>query len=346
MTDTVPLTIAFRVDGNHAMGLGHLMRCRALAEALIAAGHRCSFLVAAPDPEVTAPLKAAGIAILAIDPARDRDAAETLTQCRALGAAALVIDGYHFEDGWRRAARAVATPIVAFADGPLRPGHADLLIDAASPESSDPSELFGPDYVLLRRELVEAARLPLLPIEQRPTILITFGGSDPLALTHRVTISLFGLLPDTQLAVVIGPATEGGDAVARSLRALGRRVTVHRAPPAMGELMRHAGLAVSAAGGTVGELAALGVPAVLAVVADNQLAGAQACVAAGWCSGVDARTDPAASNRLALAAVHLWLHPEKRALWAARARSAVDPGGADRVAAALLAAIARRKAGN
>lgn len=344
MTENGSHNIAFRVDGNEAMGLGHLMRCRALAEALIVAGHRCAFLVASPEPAVIAPLERAGIRILPIDLARDHDATETLQYCTSLGAAALVVDGYHFLEDWRRCARAMAKPILTFADGPFRPGYADLLLDAASPPSIDPSELFGPDYVLLRRELVESARLPLLPIEQRPTILITFGGSDPLALTHRVTISLFALLPDTQLAVVIGPATRSGEAVANSLRALGRRITVHRAPSAMGELMRLAGLAVSAAGGTVGELAALGVPAVLAIVADNQLAGAQACVAAGWCSGVDARTDPGASNRLALAAVHLWLQPEKRALWAARARSAVDPGGADRVAAALLAAIARHEA--
>lgn len=346
MTDNSSLTIAFRVDGDQAMGLGHLMRCRALAEALITAGHRCTFLVASPERAIMAPFEQAGIRILPIDAAGDHDATETLQECTSLGAAGLVVDGYHFTEDWRRRARALAKPILAFADGPFRPGYADLLLDAASPASIDPSELFGPDYVLLRRELVESARLPLLPIEQRPTILITFGGSDPLALTHRVTISLFALLPDTQLAVVIGPATEGGNAVAESLRALGRRITIHRAPPAMGELMRHAGLAVSAAGGTVGELAALGVPAVLAVVADNQVAGAQACVAAGWCSGVDARTDPAASDRLVLAAVHLWLNPEKRALWAARARSAVDPDGADRVAAALLAAIARHDAGN
>lgn len=114
------------------------------------------------------------------------------------------------------------------------------------------------------------------------------------------------------------------------------------APPAMGVLMRQSGLAVSAAGGTVGELAALGVPAVIAVVADNQVAGAAACGADGWCEAIDARGNPAAAVLLAEAATRLWHDPATRDAWAMRARAAVDPGGADRVAAALLEAIARR----
>lgn len=346
MTNQGPWTILFRVDGNHAMGLGHLMRCRALAEALIASGHRCAFLVASPDPEIIAPLTAVGIDIRPVDPDHDRDASETLARCATLGAAALVIDGYHFGDAWRRGVRALGKPILAFADGPLRPDHADLLIDAASPSSADPEELFGPDYVLLRRELVEAARLPPLPIAQRPAILITFGGSDPMALTQRTTTELCAVLPDAALTVVIGPAVEHGPAVADGLRALGPRVTVLMAPPTMGTLMRRAGLAVTAAGGTVGELAALGVPAVLAIIAENQIAGAQACVADGWCLAIDARADSDAPRKLAQTAVQLWHNAERRALWAARARAAVDPGGADRAAATLLAAITRHNREN
>ena len=101
---------------------------------------------------------------------------------------------------------------------------------------------------------------------------------------------------------------------------------------------------MSAAGGTAGELAALGVPTILTIIADNQVAGAQACVNDGWCAVVDARDNPAAVDELIPATVQLWHDHDKRAAWAARARAAVDPGGADRAAAALLSAISRDQA--
>ncbi len=339
MTERTPRTIVFRVDGNHAMGLGHLMRCRALAEALIGGGYSCVFFVASPRRDVTDPLEAAGIEILAVDPEGDRYAFETLAGFSKLGAAALVIDGYHFDETWRLKARSVGRPILTFADGLFRPAHADLVIDAASPASPVQGNLFGPEYVLLRRELVEVARLPLLPIEDRPVVLVTFGGSDPMKLTYRTALGLIAALPDTPLVVVIGPAIAGAGDIISKLRALGDRVRVEIAPPMMGPLMREAGLAVSAAGSTAGELAALGVPTILTIIADNQVAGAQACANDGWCAVVDARGNPTAVDELVLATVQLWHDRDKRAAWAARAREAVDPGGADRAAAALLAAI-------
>jgi UDP-2,4-diacetamido-2,4,6-trideoxy-beta-L-altropyranose hydrolase len=339
-----PQTILVRVDGNHAMGLGHVMRCRALAEALIAQGHACIFLIASPGREVTATLEAAGIRVLAIAGQDDREASATLDHFARLGASALVIDGYHFDEAWRRHARSIAGPILTFADGAFRPAGADLVVDAASPVSDQPGQLFGPDYVLLRRELVEAARLPPLPIEERPAIMVTFGGSDPMDLTMPTVTALSAALPHTPLTVVIGPAVAEAAALATQLRALGAIIRVEIAPPGMGALMRESGLAVSAAGGTAGELAALGVPAILTIIAENQTAGAQACVEDGWCMAVDARDNSRAVDELVQATAQLWHDRDRRAGWAAKAKATVDPGGAERVAAALLSAIAGKRA--
>ena len=283
------------------MGLGHLMRCRALAEALIATGHRCDFIVAGLESALSQPFEAAGITIHRIELEHDRDAASTLSLANSLHADGLIVDGYHFTDPWRLALRRAGKPILAFADGPLRPLHADLLIDAASPRSDRPTELFGPDYVLLRRELAAAAKRPPLPIAERCSILVTFGGSDPAALTVPTVTALHRLLPETPLTVVVGSATPRAATVASDLSMLGPWIDVRVAPPHMGDLMRTAGLAISAAGGTVGELAAIGVPPVLAIVADNQVAGAAACAAAGWCTPIDARQDEEAPVKLAAA---------------------------------------------
>jgi UDP-2,4-diacetamido-2,4,6-trideoxy-beta-L-altropyranose hydrolase len=334
------MRILFRVDGNRAMGLGHVMRCRALAEALIALGHGCDFVLGDAAPELSSMLRASGLGVHMIDPARDIDSVQTAMLAKALHADGIVVDGYHLEDAWRAGLRGAGLPILAFADGPLRPRHADMLLDAASPNSTNPQELFGPAYVLLRRELVEAATLAPLPMAERKSILVTFGGSDPAGLTLPTVAALAAVLPETPLSGVVGSAAADRDRLAAAVAEAGERIEVHVAPARMGNLMRRAGLAVSAAGGTVGELAALGVPLVLAIVADNQVTGAEACAEAGWCTPIDARHDPHAAATLAAAAAALWLDPAERARRAALARTTVDPHGAERAAAAFVDFIA------
>jgi UDP-2,4-diacetamido-2,4,6-trideoxy-beta-L-altropyranose hydrolase len=334
----------FRADANPVMGTGHVMRCLALAEALQAGGHHCHFAVSALTPSLERRLARASMAVDHIVPSFDETSASTRALAIAIKASAVIVDGYHFGEAWRRSLRELSRPILGFADRPDSPPlYADLVVDAARDPrlvaGLDPSVewLLGADYVLLRRELVEAARLPLLDIAERRSILVTFGGTDPAALTLPVAMALAESLPaETPLDIVIGAGVPDGEIVAASL---GSRFRVHRDPPAMGGLMRHAGLAVSAAGGTIGELAALGVPSVVVIIADNQVEGAGAAVSAGWCAAIDARRVDAV-RYIAGAAVELWHDPAERARRAQLARQIVDPNGAERIAARLIARAA------
>jgi UDP-2,4-diacetamido-2,4,6-trideoxy-beta-L-altropyranose hydrolase len=331
----------FRADANPVMGTGHVMRCLALAEALQSMGHQCHFAVSELTPSLERRLARASMAVHHIVPGFDDSSISTRALAVALKASAVIVDGYHFSDDWRRSLRDLSVPILGFADRPESPPlHADLVVDAACDprlmSGLDPSVewLLGADYVLLRRELVEAARLPLLDIAERRSILVTFGGTDPAALTLPVALALAESLPaETPLDIVIGAGVPDGGAVAAKLDS---RFRVHRDPPAMGGLMRDAGLAVSAAGGTIGELAALGVPSVVVIIADNQVEGAGAAASAGWCAAIDARRVDAVRS-IAAAAVELWQDPAERARRAALARQTVDPNGAERIAARLIA---------
>jgi spore coat polysaccharide biosynthesis predicted glycosyltransferase SpsG len=149
------------------------------------------------------------------------------------------------------------------------------------------------------------------------------------ALTER-------LGPEVRLEIVIGGGVAAAGAVARAVAELGPQIRAHLDPLELGSLMRGSGLAVSAAGGTVGELAALGVPAVIAVVAENQRLGADAAARDDWCRAV-----PADAAALADAAAMLWHDPPGRAAMAARARDIVDGRGVDRVVDALLGICAK-----
>jgi UDP-2,4-diacetamido-2,4,6-trideoxy-beta-L-altropyranose hydrolase len=340
--------ILFRTDADAAMGTGHVMRCLALAEALCDLGHECHFLCASLPPALQARLEGEGIRLHwlaeAIDGQgrrlTDEEAQATLYIVSAIGAAALVVDGYHFSLDWRRAAYADAhragrrvMALLDDTDGPV--AHADWVVNPVAGPRDLPGCLFGPDFVLLRRD-IRRAMVEAPPIERRTYILVTFGGSDPAGLTVPVTAALVEALGDgVPLCVVIGGAVPDGDAVAAALAALPGAVDVRRDVRDMGALMGQAGLAVSAGGGTLGELAALAVPAIFVTVANNQLAGAAHAVQGGWCAAMDGR-EAGASAAIAQLATALWHDLPRRRGWSERARGIIDGEGAVRTARRLI----------
>lgn len=340
--------ILIRADATPAMGTGHIMRCLTLAEALKDRGFDVAFVAADLTPSLERRLAAEQIAVRTIDPATDERAQSTLAEARALGANAIVVDGYHLGADWRLALRVSGLPILAFqdqADGMML--HADLVLNAAADPDDPtwrraaPEALFltGPHHVLLRRELRQAMAAPAEPIGARSSILVTFGGADPAGLTLPVTAALDRLLgPTVPLDVVIGGSVPNGGGLALRVAALGDQIAIHLDPPEMGPLIARSGLAVSAAGGTIGELAALGVPALIAIVAENQAAGAAGAVADGWCEAFDARA-PGAVEAMAERAATLWADRSRREAMALRTRGLIDADGAERVVDALIGAM-------
>jgi len=340
--------ILIRADATPAMGTGHVMRCLTLAEALRDRGLDVCFVAADLTPSIERRLMAEDIPVRLIDPATDGLAETTLGIARELGANAIVVDGYHLSGDWRLALRASGVPILAFQDQDDGiPLHADLVLNAAADPADtkwrraapDAKFLTGPRHVLLRRELRQAWAAPADPIAGRRAILVSFGGADPAGLTLPVTAALDRLLgADVILDVVVGGSVPGGAGLALRVAALGEQIAIHLDPPEMGPLMARAGLAVSAAGGTIGELAALGVPALIAIVAENQVAGAAAAVADGWCEVFDARV-PDAVEAIAERAAALWADPAQREAMALRTRGLIDVEGAERVVDALIGAM-------
>jgi spore coat polysaccharide biosynthesis predicted glycosyltransferase SpsG len=194
--------------------------------------------------------------------------------------------------------------------------------------------LLGPRYALLRRAFVGRTAGG---VSDRPRVLLTMGGADADNVTLRALAEADALAVDFALDVVLGPAFPHGDAVEAAARRARHPVTLHRAPSDLADLMAGATLALSAAGSTCWELAHLGVPAVLVVLADNQAGNAAGLEAAGFAISLgDAARLSGGALREALAAV--LTDPGRRARMAAVGRRLVDGGGAERVAAEVMAA--------
>lgn len=343
-------TFLFRADATPAMGTGHMMRCLALAEGLHDLGHACHFLYREATPSIERRLAAEGVATTRIEAQTvDLRAEATLWCAREMRADCLVVDGYQFDEDWRLAARAFERPILAFQDRiDASPLHADLVLNpAADPADASARHaapeaiwLMGTEHVLLRREMRSAIAKVPLPLEERKSLLVTFGGSDPAGLTLPVLERIAQETPLPFIEVVIGGSVSRGPELAEKVSALGSFIRVHLDPREMGEIMRRSGLALSAAGSTMGELAALGVPAILAVVAENQEDSASLAASVGWCRSRDARL-PGAAKALAEEALDLWQDLPMRREMAGRTIGLVDACGVARVCEALVAAATK-----
>ena len=360
---TRPLLL--RADASHTIGFGHVARCLALAEAWPGEVHlRTSALPAA----WVATAEARGVTVHQIEdepgdsggPGGLADAEATARVVRDTGAVA-VIDGAHFGAAFRRRVLAEGPVCLLDDDGTDEPVDATWVLNqnlAAQrswyPATGDAEILVGPAYALLRPGFAARGteRLTTDVTAHSPSgatravggdgrIVMTFGGSDPAGWTARILDHLDHLGRDAataparrvdgpRLELVIGAGARDAATLVRRAGALG--VRVHHDPPSMAGVLAGATVAVAAAGTTVLELACLGVPAVLVVVAPNQEVVVRGAVDAGI-----AVAPPASPAGLLDAAVGLAADLDRCAAMARRGRSLVDGRGAHRVAQILAA---------
>ncbi|TWB38580.1 UDP-2,4-diacetamido-2,4,6-trideoxy-beta-L-altropyranose hydrolase [Nitrospirillum pindoramense] len=348
-------TVLIRADATASMGTGHVMRCLSVAEALAERGATPLFAAVDLPPALARRLDTAGFAVALLPgPASGPgDLAGLAAEMVHRGARAVILDGYHFTDAYRAGLAArMATqgaPVMAFDDGPgTRPLHAGLIVnpgaavDQAAYRAANPDAVLalGPAYAPLRAEFRRARGQALPLLEQRRRLLLTFGGTDPAGLTLPCLKRLAPALPEgVGMDVVVGGSNPNTDCIRTAGESFPNTV-VHVETPRMADLMRDAGLALSAAGGTLGELACLAVPILLVVVADNQASSAGAVAASAKARVIDARgMDKAeAAERITAATLALWADSDARAALSHRIADgqSVDGMGAVRIASALL----------
>ncbi|MEK7729157.1 MAG: UDP-2,4-diacetamido-2,4,6-trideoxy-beta-L-altropyranose hydrolase [candidate division KSB1 bacterium] len=328
-------TIIMRTDGSSEIGVGHLYRCLALAEALRGRGFEILFAVAVTPPPLVALLQQHGHAVHTLNASLHLDQLEALARrhhARAIGVDTYAADEIFFKQLAARRMRVFC--IDDFAGFPLA---AELVInhniyapDLSYQVSPRAHLLLGPRYALLRAQF-RATRQRHAPHSTRANVIVLLGGSDPHNLTLKITRSLLENLPqEILLHAVVGPAASG----LLELQQLARthaRLRVHNQPRNLPEIMSAATLAISGAGITVYELACLGVPALLLVIAENQRQNAEAFAHHGLAEvlGRHEQVSPESVAASALALLHdsTKLHNMKAA-----GQSLVDGLGAERVA--------------
>lgn len=281
--------LIIRADADGAMGTGHIMRCLALAQAWQEHGGECTFVGCIESEALSRRLVAEGCSVVALSDCHPdageiavlrRLAEELQRQQEDLGW--LVLDGYHFDQGYQQALWEIGWKLLVIDDlGQFAEYHCDVLLNqnlyAPALAYSCPAGatiLLGPRYALLRREFRQPIADRDFPAQAR-RVLVTMGGADQHNVTARVLSALAAAKIDgLEVRTVVGAANSHRDALTALLARLPFRCELVCGAEDMVSLMRWADAAVTAAGTTTYELAAVGTPFLTVVTADNQEANA------------------------------------------------------------------------
>jgi spore coat polysaccharide biosynthesis predicted glycosyltransferase SpsG len=199
--------------------------------------------------------------------------------------------------------------------------------------------LLGPRFMMLPsaywRGTAAAIQIP-------PTrLLVTLGGGDPHNLWPPLLAALDRVPREMATTIVVGPFVRDSAALDAALERFTTRGRICRAPGSLGELVADTDLALTGAGQTLYELAALGRPAVAVQLADNQAPQLRAFVAAGAVVCAGGASDPGIAPAAVSMILDLARRPDRLSHMAAAGPGLVDGQGARRVAAAVATWVSR-----
>jgi len=337
-----PGMLAIRADADAGIGLGHAMRCFALAETWCARGGEAVFFsgAALPGP-VLERLDDAGIAhrVFAAPDSGD----EFAEGAAGIGARWLVVDGAFATPGYLVRVRKAGLPVLLLDDAASAARYpCDLLLNQnvqAVVEGyagrTEAKVLTGPHFALIRADMRESVRPRT--VEDRPQrILVLVGGADPgghletLAQAAASALRQAGL-GDGHVDAVIGPAS-GWQPPADA----GPVISYHRGVKDMGTLIAKADLAISSAGSTVWELCLQGTPMILgaSVPVEEPVGAGMAAKEAALYIG---RFSECSEEQLVAETVRVLQDSAVRRKLSTTAAALVDGRGAERVIEAMLA---------
>lgn len=365
--------VVIRADANSKIGMGHVMRCLSVADALVKRREEVLFVTADDTPVPLLTKKGIPYRVLHTDYAdMEAELPELWEVLRELPQGAespeealpqrntfILVDSYYVTEKYLAALKKRITTI--YMDDIYAFSYpVDMLInyniygeemgyekDAAF---ADTKLLLGTEYVPLREEFsagagyVQSRKVLSLGAANVPPaadggILITTGGSDSFNLAGQLLMEAmkYDALKEKEYHVVSGSLNPH----IGELQALAQKhenIHIHCNVTNMAELMAESEVALSAGGSTLYELCAMGVPVIAFSFAENQERLVQTFVKRGIAQyGGNYRTDGNKMIQNTIAGLETLLEDENlRTEYREKARTLVDGKGAGRIAEAIL----------
>ena len=343
--------VAVRLDATRQIGSGHAMRCVAIAQALAESGHPTRFAVSCGESACFMESLGWQADVIGGDEtALGADDGRTLARyCSEVGASVVFVDTYAADDEFFEGlAEARGSDLhVGYLDDLYTFGRGSERVPVCRPvdmavnysfyadeaaygeayAESPASLLLGPGYAPLCRDFWGAPARRADPGAVRE-VLITTGSTNPAGTLERLSLLALEAFPEAAVRVVVG-AKASFDGPRNCLDVLGPQKSLL-------PLMAHCDVCVSAAGTTLYELCAVGVPTLALAIVENQTQNARAFERSGLGLGYAPGAD---DGEILEGLVVLRENEGARARFSTRMQKAVGGDGAKRIASGLRGLI-------
>lgn len=289
----------FRTEASLETGMGHLMRCLALAQVLAEQHVECTFVVTSETKAFCRTRHDWDFAIVELPKdvtlAQESDWLKNKFDIEEHDL--LILDSYRFTSEYIDSLATLPASLLLFDDtndrGPL---NVDLVLNSAGGASllgyeqttSGALLCLGDKYRLLRREFFAEQPKPLF---DRHSLTIVMGGTDSKKLSLAFLQALELQAIDLPVRLVLTSDNPQLPEIKSFIAHTNLPVQLVLDCQDLAMIFANSRLTISAAGATQFELLAMHCPSLLLVVADNQVNAAQASQAQGWCQYFDFRQD-------------------------------------------------------
>ena len=295
------MRIVFRVDASLQMGIGHTMRCLALAQALKKNGSNIEFVCRNHKGSLIDKIRLNGFNVFELGlpveggidsrlphsnwlgATQQQDARDCISVLKSIKIDWLIVDHYAIDEDWESDLQMYCNQLMVIDDLANRRHQCDILLDqtfgrqysdykALVPISCE--LLLGSKYALLRPEFVKWRRYSLErrmhPVFKR--LLINMGGVDINNITKQVVkeLATCNLPHDVEITIVMGGVAPHLQSIRSKVSDLACKTKIKIDVDNMAEIMANTDISIGAAGSTTWERCCLGLPTLQIIVAKNQ----------------------------------------------------------------------------
>ena len=270
--------ILFRADGGKTIGLGHIVRCLALAD-MLKTKFEIIFVLQDTAKDVIDLIESKDYSTISIpfivDYTMDNQNFNKYIQSNDI----VVLDGYHFKTDYQKAIKNKGCKLVVIDD--LHAWHqvADLIINHANTAKiSDYSVeeytkfALGLDYVLLRSEFLNSTKKPR-KLSKVKSVFISMGAADIHNVTQKFTEVLLEISGIEQINLMLSPINPNLVSIKKLANQYPERIKLHFNISAnqLVELLENCDLSICPASSISLESSSIGIPIISGYTAENQL---------------------------------------------------------------------------
>jgi UDP-2,4-diacetamido-2,4,6-trideoxy-beta-L-altropyranose hydrolase len=287
--------IYFRTDSSSEMGIGHVMRCLALADGLSKKGWICTFLCKDHVGSAKTIIENKGylLELLAVDEfierkgeyekwvgsTQDDDAKACLRLIGRHQNCVVVVDHYGLDSVWESKIKPEVDYLIVIDDLVNRPHRCDVLIDSKYGRIEEEYRKFcnkstiiltGTNYCLLRKEffgLIPEAKKKRGDTRNINKILINFGGSDSQGYSVKVLRILNKYFDHLNIEIIIGSSCRHINELKRNITS---KTNLYVDANNVASIMLECDFSIGSFGGMSWERCSLGLPSFGFIAADNQ----------------------------------------------------------------------------